>query len=255
MAGAALKADLSTGRSPLIDILPGEIRNQIIELCILGTLKSPRSPTSQSKKSGITVSILPRWNGPGNLRMSGIGTLPLLFVNKQLHDEVLSFVDSLVEELSIGGYILQYPNEDPRLRWNLVYSLLANRPTLQRFAPSIKVSLPRGDDELSRRHWACLGLPAPKETGPQKSLLVLQDLEQCLRKFTGCERLVVVVTVEESEPPDFRKLLPLYAYFQNRITVDITEPGFFSPNHRTRMLPWVDKWRLAWAVCISGAGG
>lgn len=251
MADAAIPP-LSDQNSPLLDLLPGEIRNQIIELCIVAALKKPRSATSMSKSklNGLTVSVLPKWNGPGCLRLEGVRALPLLFVNKQLYHEVLSYVDSMVDELSIGGYILQFPNEDPRTRWRLVYSMLEKRPSLRRFVQDVKVSLPREGDELSKRHWASLGLPGLRTTGKQNSWLVLPGLEKSLANFSAIEKLVVSVTVEKSEPPNFSKLLPLYALFRDRITIEIVAPEFCG-ERRVGMV-WVEKWRKAWEVCKDG---
>lgn len=249
---AVMETSLSKPHSPLINKLPGEIRNLIIELCILGALKKPKSPSSKSKPTRLTVSVLPKWSGPGCLRMDGISALPLLFVNKQLHNEVLSYVDAMVDELSIGGYILQYPNEDPRIRWQLVYSLLKNRPSLQ-FARSIRVTLPRAGDKFHIRHLDSIGYKTRKVPDTQTTWLVLPDLGKYLHCFSTCETLVVVITVEESEPPNLSSLLPLYEYFQKRLTVEFDVPGL-STYQRVRMLPWLEKWKNAWDICLSNAG-
>jgi hypothetical protein len=248
---------LSNQKSPLLDILPGEIRNQIIELCIFeartwpALMKSkPANSKSKSKSSGLTVSVLPKWNGPGCLRVEGFCCLPLLFVNKQLHQEVLSYVDSMVDEVSIGGYILQFPNEDPRTRWRLVYAMLEKRPGLRQFAQNVKVFLPREGNDLCKRHWALMGL-APKMTGKRNCWMVLPELEESLARFSAIEKLVVVITVEKSEPPNFGELLSLYALFQDRITFEIVAPAF-SGDRPVSMIPWVEKWRNAWEVCKVG---
>lgn len=145
--------------------LPGEIRNQIFELCIADAMSKSRRPNEQNTQSGIRilppqrfnfisshaiprvlsglqVSVLPGWTGPGRIKTLGIGPLPLLFVNKQIHDEVSSLVDSKVEEVIIGPYGLQYADEDPNVRWELAYAYLKNRPHLRKHAKNIKVFLP-----------------------------------------------------------------------------------------------------------------
>ncbi|CZR63326.1 uncharacterized protein PAC_13223 [Phialocephala subalpina] len=250
----AVSAGPSTMPSPLIDVLPGEIRNQIIELCIKGALSNRTLPSLSSGSSGITISVLPKWSGPCCLKMNGIGALPLLFVNKQLYKEVQSFVDSMVDEVSIGGYILQYPNEDPNLRWALAYSLLDKRPNILSFVKNIKINLPRGIDERCQHNWALMGLSTRKNSGECKSWLVLPDLERYLQKFSACEKPVIVVAVEEKAPPDFNKLLSLYIARQGRLTIEFVTPR--SPNtawvrNTPRGLPWYFKWEVAWIECLS----
>ncbi|KAE8450461.1 hypothetical protein EG329_006537 [Mollisiaceae sp. DMI_Dod_QoI] len=254
MANSTSSGGLSRRSSPLVNLLPGEIRNQIIELCIVEALKCPKLLSSPSKTSGITVSILPRWSGLGCLRMNGIGALPLLFVNKQLYKETLSFIDSMVDELCIGGYILQYPKEDPNIRWRLVYSLLDKRPNLQRFVKNVKVVLPRSGGELCQRHWASLGLPSPKISTKQNSWLVLPDLEKYLDGFLSCQKLVLVISADETKPPEFSELVSLYQAYRQRIVLEIIEPRFTGYNP-TRVSPRIAKWESAWKECLSNLSG
>lgn len=86
--------------------------------------------------------MLPGWSGPGKIKTSGLGPLPLLLVNKQIHDEVSSIIDAEVIELSIGPYGLQYADEDPNERWECAYRLLRNRPHLMKNVKTVKVYLP-----------------------------------------------------------------------------------------------------------------
>lgn len=238
--------------SPLINVLPGEVRNQIIELCILGALKSGNSPSSPSRSSGITVSVLPQWKGPGCLKMNGIGALPLLFVNKQLHEEVQTLVDAMVDEVSIGGYILQYPNEDPNLRWKLAYPILNKRSTILAFAKNVRINLPRGiDNKRCQYDWASLGL---SPSGEWKPSLVLPELEQYLQKFSASAKLTIVIAVEERDPPDFDKLLSLYITHKGRPTIEFAtsrSPAEASVRNKLRTLPWYFKWEVAWVECLS----
>lgn len=145
--------------------LPGEIRNQIIEECILDavlrcpnknkrTLRVENPPQSvqqfpyrrlrafPERVPGIEVSVLPGWNGNSRIKTLGIGSLPLLLVSKQINSEVSSLVDCQVSVLSIGPYGVQYVNEDPNLRWDLTYPQLRNRPYLLKNVQKLEVFLP-----------------------------------------------------------------------------------------------------------------
>lgn len=186
--------------------------------------------------------------------MNGIGALPLLFTNKQIFKEVQTFVDSLVDEVCIGGYILQYPNEDPNTRWSLVYSLLDKRPNLLAFAKNVKINLPRGVDKRCQYDWTSLGLPPRKNSFEWKPWLVLPGLEQYLQKFSADAKLAIVVAIEDEEPPDFNKLLSLYIALKGRPTIELITPTFpaqSSVRNTLRTLPWYFKWEVAWIECLS----
>ena len=90
--------------------LPGEIRNQIFDLCILMALASPKAAASRSRprEKGFTVTVYPRWHGPGSISMDGIGSIPLLFVCKQIYKDLSSLICSMVDKICIGGYILRH---------------------------------------------------------------------------------------------------------------------------------------------------
>lgn len=92
--------------------------------------------------NGTEVSVLPRWTGAARIETSGVGPLPLLFVNKQIYSEVFSLIDSRVTKVIIGPYSIQYGSEDPNLRWDLAYPLLRNRPHLLKHVKHVEVFLP-----------------------------------------------------------------------------------------------------------------
>lgn len=123
-----------SSNAKLLEKLPGELRNYIFEFCIRDAFTSAQSKKgiTQSQpsleRSPLSISVLPRWSGSGQLRVTGVGPLPILFLNKKLHGEVSSLVYSTVNEVSIGGYILQYPQEDPTTRWRIAYDLLEKVP-------------------------------------------------------------------------------------------------------------------------------
>jgi hypothetical protein len=129
-----------------LETLPAEIRNQIFKICIYNAMNTrkqiPGLPPRPSKPSSFGVSVFPRWSGPGLMRTDGIGPLPLLFVNKQIYTEVSSLVYSMLDSVSIGGYLIQRPDEDPNIRWEVAYSLLRKQPSLLKYTKKVKIFMP-----------------------------------------------------------------------------------------------------------------
>jgi hypothetical protein len=134
MVSTYRRKTLTSSNAKPFEQLPGELRNYIFKFCIHDAFTSASSKKvitkSQQKVETLplNITVLPRWTGPGQLRITGAGPLPILFLNKKLHDEVSSLVYSRVNEVSIGGYVLQYPQEDPTGRWKIAYDLLEKVP-------------------------------------------------------------------------------------------------------------------------------
>lgn len=76
------------------------------------------------------------------MRTNGIGPLPLLFVSKGIFRDLSSLIYSEVDCVSIGGYPVQSPDEDPSIRWSVVYPLLSKQPSLRKFTRSVKIRMP-----------------------------------------------------------------------------------------------------------------
>jgi len=129
-----------------LETLPGEIRNHIFEICIYNAIKTPKEvrgwPHRSPKPSSFTLSVFPRWSGPGVMHTNGIGPLPLLFVNKQIYKEVSSLVYSMLDSVSIGGYLIQRPDEDPNIRWSVAYSILKKQPSLLKYTKKVTIHMP-----------------------------------------------------------------------------------------------------------------
>ena len=231
----------SKASSYSLDHLPGEIRNQIFELCMNDAIRA-------SKANDLTISVIPRWQGPGEFRMNGIGPLPLLFVNKKTYNELSSLVYATISEVSIGGYIIQYPDEDPNVRWNVAYSLIKQRPNILAYVKKVKVSLPYVRNDVLDGYWRSLGVPSPGDV-PTKCdpWSIVPGLKQFLRKFRAMEILHLVITANRRDPPDFEKLLPLHNYF-GRTTVEMVTT---TPHNRTlRISTWLPLWENAWTECL-----
>jgi hypothetical protein len=200
--------------------LPGEIRNKIYELCILSALKETNKsrPIFNSHTtivpagplSGLQYVALPRWSGPGLLRLEGIGALPCLFTNKQIYREISSLLHSMVQNVSIGGYVLQCPGEDPSVRWECAYSLMRNRADILQFVKRVTVMLPCIREGVFRGRWSEFSLKDPGTRVESEPWLMLPGLTAFLRTFKSLQTLKIVMTADKSNPPDFEQLLPLY---------------------------------------------
>ena len=233
-----------------LDHLPGEIRNQIFDLCIVDAVKASKvNETLQGGEETLTISVLPRWQGPGRLRMNGIGPLPLLFVNKRTHNELSSLVYAMVSQVSIGGYIIQYRDEDPNVRWNVAHSLIQQRPNILAYVKNVKVSLPYVRNDLFDGYWGSLGVTSPRDV-PTKCdpWSIVPGLEQFLRKFRTLETLTIVITADRSATPDFEKLLLLYDLCGGKTVVEMVM--MYPHNSAPRVSTWLSSWENAWIECL-----
>ena len=249
----------------LFEALPGEVRNQIFMCYIHDALRSTEISWSTTKSAKeIELSVVPQWYGPPRMRMSGIGTLPLLFVSKGINTELASLVYSQVDKLRIGGYILERPNENPaspRSSWNQIYPLLLNQH-IRQFTKSIKLKLPSTRDDLHRRYdilrgFSFTGFPAQhwqrRSANLGSIMSVIPRLIECLKTFGHLEELEITVTVEMTSPPDFKPLLPLYDLCGDRTVVlfvgstrEVTGYGF-----SISWWQWAERWDRSWKHCLA----
>lgn len=256
------KASNTDSHISRLECLPGEIRNQIFELCIQDTLKPPKASWSTMQpllpsSNASELSILPQWHGPVRVRMGGIGPIPLLFVSKRLSAEVASLVYSRVGSVSVGGYILQYPDGNYDLRrWNLIYPQLLNCH-LRQFARSIKLKLPSTRQDLHRRNdslrgFSITGFQTQQRPPNFESVMsVIPSLVNSLKAFERLESLEVTVTVEMTSPPDFTPLLSLYNLCDYRTIVAFVDPTSFFERRPTTWHLFVASWRKSWEDCLS----
>jgi hypothetical protein len=232
-----------------IERLPGEIRNQIFELCLQSVLRL------SSKLRATELSILPRWHGPVRARMTGIGPMGLLFVNKCIYEELSSIIYSQIDTLRIGGYILQHP-EDQLLQWELLYPALMS-PYTVRYMKNVKVKLPSTRDDIQSRNDSLRGFSITGFNGARSpprceaTLSVVPGLVKCLEKFESLVDLEITITVEMLSPPNFDPLLPLYDLCGKYTTVVFLDPAennqgnFISP-----WWQWTEGWDIAWKDCL-----
>lgn len=201
------------------------------------------------------LSILPRWHGSVRIRMAGIGPVGLLFVNKRIHDELLSIIYSQVGTLRIGGYILQHP-DDPLLRWELIHPFLTN-PYMLQYMTNIKLKLPSTRDDVQRRNCSLRGFSVTgfkeNKRAPRCAaiLSVVPSLIRSLRRFEALVDLEITVTAEMTSPPDFEPLLPLYDLCGKRTTVVFVDPTeHFGVNFLSSWWQWTERWDVAWKDCL-----
>lgn len=247
--------------------LPGEIRNHIYELCILQALKAPCVPNlpyspwrtstsvqSQTSSQATTLSVLkitalPRWSGPGLLRLEGIGSLPFLFASKQTLKEISTLLYSLIPNISIGGYILQYPGEDPSSRWEHAYALLRAKPDLLPFVKSVTVMLPYIREGVFRGRWSELNLKDPEIQVESKPWAMLPGLVQFLGELKALEKVKLVMTADGIESPDFKQLLGVYNICGHGTAIEVVAPHS-TASWTTMESPWASRWMEAWAECL-----
>jgi hypothetical protein len=181
--------------------------------------------------------------------MNGIGLLPLLFVNKKTYYELSSLVYARISQASIGGYIIQYRDEDPNVRWKVAYSLIQQRPNILAYVKNVKVSLPYVRNDLFDGYWRSLGLQNPREVSTKcDPWAIVCGLEQFLRTFRALETLTIVITADRRTTPDFEKLLPLYDLCGGKTVVEMV---MLSPqNGVPRIWTWLPVWENAWIDCL-----
>jgi len=117
----------------------------------------------------------------------------------------------MVDDLSIGGYILQFPGEDPSGRWERAYTLIRQRPDLQAFVKQVTVTLPTVRDGLFRFHWEQeLGHKYPETAVTSTPLSIIPGIVKFLRTFKSLSRLRVVATVDGPVAQYLEALGPFY---------------------------------------------
>lgn len=232
--------------------LPGEIRNQIYQLCIQDALTEN---TNSNEKPHLDLAVLPRWDGPGKEKLEGIGPLPVLFVNRQTYKEVHWLLCAMIKNVSIGGYLLQYAGEDASARWEHAYNLLRKWPALNALVKEVTVTLPYVKEDLFKGQWTRnLGLNYPGATTKSNPWLMLPGLVKFLRTFDVLSTLKIVLVAQKADHLDFEELLPLYDVCGNGTRLEVVAPqsGLRSAFGQTRAAssPYEAMWLADWGLCL-----
>ncbi|KAL5315361.1 hypothetical protein ACEPPN_016228 [Leptodophora sp. 'Broadleaf-Isolate-01'] len=251
---------------PSFDTLPGEIRNQIFALCIWHALSHPnadksnwpdtRPPFSQwhpPPRKWLTAAVYSPSSDTGYLKLSGIGSLPVLLVNKQTYAEVSSLVFALVDSVSIGASMPQYLDENPIQSWISAYSLVEERPDLQKLVKHAKIILPRTRGELLiRAYESCRGIHRPQTPRKNNAWPNIPSLHKFLGKFESLESLTIVLIADTQEAPDFKTLLPLWRKFGDRLTMKFKERAIETHIHSFHTYDqFSSSWNDAWERCLA----
>jgi len=164
--------------------------------------------------------------------------LPLLFTNKQIYNEISTLIYSRIDNITIGGYIMQYPAEDLTSLWDNLYTALEILPGLLKYTKTVTVKLPSVREDLFSGHFMSLGLirlqPRALASSQSRVWGVIPSLLSFLRKFERLETLKILMTVEGRLPPDLELLLGFYDVGSGKVP-----EIYFEGEGRQK---WVDKW-------------
>lgn len=210
------------GNSRLMS-LPYEMRENIFKFCVTDAIS--RSKDSREKtneiRSGVTNLALTLWPEPlGETKLitKGIGSIPLLFTNKQIFAEVSKVVYSNLSEILISPQYFLYINEHPDTCGDeRIHSQLQQKVT--RIADwkngIIKIQMPSIVEDLHSlgKHW---GERSPKLSHTtHDSWAIAPGLERFLKTFSNLPSVEVVDL--STLAPDFRKLLPIYDMIEEKM--------------------------------------
>jgi hypothetical protein len=202
---------------PTLTTLPGELRNAIFTLCIDHALSHPR-PVAPLP---LTATIYSPSPNSGHLKLSSIGPLPLLFLNKQTFTEVCSLIYARVEHVSLGPGISQYLDDDVEERWKFAYRLVEKRPYIMKMAKSIEITLPRTPHFSYLKTYASLRkLPSVKE-GKSNALTILPRLSSFLAQFSALENVTIAMIAElKDQPPAYEEFVGLWELFGEKLKLE-----------------------------------
>lgn len=177
------------GHSLLIK-LPGEVRNRIWNLCVNDALFCERCRRYHEFTYPISSHML----------ITGISPFPLLFVNKQIYQELLGLVYSRLAPLKILGYNLKkYPGPD-EFRQLKTTPKWPRNDVVQAHARSVKIFLTHGR-RLNREwrfngSWYYMTLNTPQHIAVyDPSWSVFPYLLSYLKTFKSLKSLEFVVEV------------------------------------------------------------
>jgi hypothetical protein len=236
-------------------ILPGEIRNQIYDILVVSSLDRKSGPNSfrrqRNERVKFSITALPRWTGSPLVRFADIDPLPILFTSRQVYHEVSTLLYSRVDTLTLGGYVLQNRDENPTVRWQSMFEALERRPGLVNAVRGVTVRLPSAREDLLKGYWLSLGLLTPRDkVEPVHLMSGIPSLVAFLQKFQALEKMKIVVTVEERDPPIFEQLLALWDICGSNTEMDFV----VSIWDRSTSTAWMQKWTDTWVWFLRAKG-
>jgi len=111
--------------------LPPELRTRIFELCVNDATLCPRCFEHHEIVADVSR----------NMQIRGIGPFPLLFTNKQTHNELVSLVYSRLEPVAINGYFLVFQERVTSFLPHSYPAFWPKHPHVQRFARKVTINM------------------------------------------------------------------------------------------------------------------
>ncbi|PMD29979.1 hypothetical protein L207DRAFT_520610 [Hyaloscypha variabilis F] len=207
--------------------LPGELRNEIFNLCITQALTHPQYRST----SPFTGTVFSRHPNTGYLKLSHVvNPLPLVLVNRQTCIEVFSLLYARVERIELGDGVSVWLDDDAVERFNFAYQILERAGCVMKMVKSIEIVLPRTPCFQHVKTYAAL-MKMELKKGERKSSAVgiLRGLDVFLRRFGRLESVKIVLTAELKDwPPAYEEFLGVWGVVGGNLTVD----------YKTRMNQW-----------------
>jgi hypothetical protein len=161
------------------------------------------------------------------MQIRGIGPLPLLFTNKQIHNELVSLVYSRLEPVAINGYFLMFQQRPTSFLPHSYPAFWPHHPHVQTFARKVTITMAYwktwGEglgswcDFTSDRQASeySVGSPVNPDTPFETNRSIVRKLAKYLRTFSSLIELEVTVELhwemkEAIEIYGLQQLLPLY---------------------------------------------
>lgn len=253
---------MSLSQPPSLTTLPGELRNQIFNLCIDDALTPPLA-------SPLTATIFSPSQESGHLILSNNrGPLPLLFTSKSIFSEVLSLTYARVHTLEIGRDIKVWLDEDAISRWDHGFKIAAARPEIFKSVRNIEVTMPRTPPFKLASTYAGLRQLPKGSCGKNAAVAVLPSLEEFLKKFEKVEKVKVVFVaqlgerhlvfgkikgflgkIEGGKPPEYESLGGLWRVLGERLSLGYSVRWFsgfqFDRGAMATQREWLD-WQQGW---------
>lgn len=261
--------------------LPGELRNNILELCVNDATFCPRCLEHHEIVADISR----------NMQIRGIGHLSLLFVNEALHAELVSLVYSKLAPVAIDGYFLKF-HEKTSFRPFYYSAIWPHHQRVQSFARKVSITMHywkmwgegegawcnfTSDRQLSTDSTFETDKPRDWEgdedmnagTPFERSRWVIRKLTTYLRTFKSLSELEITIELRThakgwDEVYGLEQLLPLYDLgvprttfkFDMRDMRDGVTANMTTPKEEDQQGPkrYVRKWMLAWMECLVGNG-
>lgn len=180
------------------------------------------------------------------MQFNGIGYLPVLFVNKQIYNEVSTLLYWQAESLTLGGYTLQYRDENPGGRWRAMFSALERRPGLLTSVREVTIKLPSTREDQLSGHLQSLGLSTSStkfsRTMSANVWAGVPDMLEFISKCQPLPQVRLLITIEDREQLDFTMFRGFCEVLSHRLTVNFTLEG----SSRWTCALLAGKWNMAW---------